>query len=85
LDEPEAALSPAKQIAFLALIEELRLNNAQFIISTHSPFLMSIPGAQVLLMNNEGIKEVSYKDTEHYQLTKLFLDSPERFHQQLKA
>jgi predicted ATPase len=84
LDEPESALSPKNQITFLALIEKLvSSGKAQFIISTHSPFLMSIPNAQVLLIE-KNIKEVSYKETEHFQLTKLFLDNPNRFHKNFK-
>jgi len=46
---------------------------------------MSIPNAQVMLLNSEGINEVSYKDTDHYQLTKLFLEAPERFHKELQT
>lgn len=77
LDEPEAALSPQRQLSLLSIINELeKAGNAQFIISTHSPILMSYPNSNVFLLNEE-IKLTNYKDTEHFQLTKSFLDSPE--------
>ena len=82
LDEPESALSPTKQIAFLALIEKLIKNGSQFIIATHSPIVMSIPHAQVMSVDKEWVKEVCYKDTEHYQITKLFFECPERFYKE---
>lgn len=82
LDEPESALSPTKQIAFLALLEKLIQNGSQFIIATHSPIVMSIPNAQVMSVGEKWIKEVWYKDTEHYQITKLFLECPERFYKE---
>ena len=53
-------------------------NDSQFIIATHSPILMAFPGAEVLELSDEGIKSISYKDTEHYIITKRFLDAPER-------
>lgn len=78
LDEPEAALSPMKQMALLVQIDELVKRRSQFIIATHSPILMAYPGAQVLLFSEEGIKAVSYRETEHYQLSRRFLENPER-------
>ena len=84
LDEPESALSPTKQLQFSVLIKKLINNCSQFIIATHSPIIMSIPSSQFMLINNNCIKEVSYKDTQHYKITKLFLDCPERFHKQFK-
>ena len=84
LDEPETALSPKRQIEFLALIRNLASSGkAQFIIATHSPIIMSIPEAQVLQMGEAGVKEMPYRDTEHFQAAKLFLDCPERFHAEL--
>ena len=59
-------------------IKELVDNDSQFIIATHSPILMAFPGAEVLELSDEGIKSISYKDTEHYIITKRFLDAPER-------
>lgn len=78
LDEPEAALSPARLLELICHIRRLEKKNSQFIISTHSPILMAYPGAELLYLTQEGIRSVSYKETEHFQLTKQFLDSPER-------
>lgn len=78
LDEPEAALSPSRQLSLLALIHSLESRGAQFIIATHSPILMAYPGAEVLELRPEGIRSVDYRETEHYQLTRRFLESPER-------
>jgi predicted ATPase len=80
LDEPEAALSPNRQLSFLALIHELETSGkAQFIIATHSPMLLCYPGATVLSLDDNGITPVEYQDTEHYRLTKEFLNNPERY------
>lgn len=77
LDEPEAALSPQNQLSLLSIIHKLKkAGKAQFIISTHSPILMSYPNADIFLLNEE-IQLTNYKDTKHYQLTKNFLESPE--------
>ena len=78
LDEPEAALSPSRLLELMCHIHELEKKNSQFIISTHSPILMAYPGAEVLYLTQEGIKSVSYQQTEHYQITKQFLNAPER-------
>ena len=78
LDEPEAALSPSRMLELMCHIHELEKKNSQFIISTHSPILMAYPGAEVLYLTEEGIKPVSYKETEHYQVTKQFLNAPEQ-------
>lgn len=78
LDEPEAALSPMRQLELLCYMDELVKKDSQFILSTHSPLLMAYPGAQVLQLSQEGIEAVDYRDTEHYQLTKSFLNAPER-------
>lgn len=78
LDEPEAALSPMKLLTLLAEIRYLTDKNSQFIISTHSPILMAYPNAKIYEIKPDGIHSVSYKDTEHYQVTKSFLDNPER-------
>ncbi|MGE5627920.1 MAG: AAA family ATPase [Solirubrobacterales bacterium] len=77
LDEPEAALSPARQMSMLVIMHELIKKNSQFIIATHSPILMSYPEA-IIYEVSEGLKEVNYKDTEHYQLTRAFLEKPEK-------
>jgi len=77
LDEPEAALSPARILAFMSVINQLeKSGRAQFIIATHSPILICYPGATIYQFNDEGVHETSYKETEHFSLTKSFLDNP---------
>ena len=78
LDEPEAALSPSRLLELMCHIHELEKKNSQFIISTHSPILMAYPGAEVLYLTQDGIKSVSYQQTEHYRITKQFLNAPEQ-------
>jgi predicted ATPase len=75
LDEPEAALSPAGQFKLLQLLHRHVRNRAQFMIAAHSPpILMGYPDATIFLANEEGINKVNYEETEHYRLTKRFLD-----------
>ena len=77
LDEPEAALSPARILAFMSVIHELdRSGRAQFIIATHSPMLICYPGATIYQFDENGVRETSYENTEHFYLTKSFLDNP---------
>lgn len=84
LDEPEAALSPGRQLTFLSILHQLAsMKVAQFIIATHSPILLTLPGATVLSIDEGQFRQVSYRDTEHYQLTRDFLNAPERFHRYL--
>jgi predicted ATPase len=83
LDEPEAALSPARQLAFLALLHEFIQGGAQFVIATHSPILMAYPQARILHFGPDGIREQAYKETEHYRITRGFLESPERSFREL--
>ncbi len=78
LDEPEAALSPLRQMTLLAHIINLSGNNSQFIISTHSPILLACPNSQIFQLSGESILEVSYSDTETVQIYKQFLNNPER-------
>lgn len=78
LDEPEAALSPARLFTLLAEIDALVKKDSQFIIATHSPVLMAYPGAQIYQLTQDGIESVEYMETEHYRLTKQFLDNPQR-------
>lgn len=83
LDEPEAALSPQRQLSLLSIIHKLeREGKAQFIISTHSPILMSYPKADIFLLDDK-IQLTDYKNIEHYQLTKSFLESPESYFRHL--
>ncbi|HTM05512.1 MAG TPA: AAA family ATPase [Vicinamibacterales bacterium] len=80
LDEPEAALSPQRQLSFLRLIHDLAAaGGAQFLIATHSPMLLAYPGAVVFDLDGDAIHEVSYRDTKHFLITRDFLNSPERF------
>jgi len=80
LDEPEAALSPQRQLAFLKIIHDLEATgHAQFIIATHSPILLSYPGARLLAFDDDGIDETRCEDTEHFQITRDFLNAPERY------
>ena len=65
-------------LALMAEISELVKKNSQFIIATHSPILMTFPNAQILEFSQDGIKEVKYQDTEHFQITKSFLENPEK-------
>lgn len=76
LDEPEAALSPTRQLAVLALIHDLVKQNSQFIIATHSPILLAYPNAKIYQMYETGLEEVRYQDTEHYSITRDFLNNP---------
>lgn len=78
LDEPEAALSPSRQFALLVQINELVNQNSQFIIATHSPILLAYPDAEIYVLSDDGIKLTAYEETEHYVLTKQFLDNPQR-------
>lgn len=78
LDEPEAALSPQSILSLIRAVDELVKADAQFIIATHSPILMAYPNAKILQFTESGIEQVGYRDTEHYRLTKQFLDDPER-------
>lgn len=80
IDEPEAALSPARQLSLMILIAEaVKSRNAQFIIATHSPIIMAMPGAQILQFSEGTITEVAYRDTEHYKFSKSFLDNPDGY------
>lgn len=86
LDEPEAALSPQRQLAFLRVIHQLATpRHAQFLIATHSPILLAYPGAILYQFAQDGIREVAYRDTDHYLVTKAFLNDPERMLQHLFA
>jgi len=77
LDEPEAALSPTRQLALLRRLHELVEEDSQFIIATHSPILMSYPHAKILLVE-EDYREIPYEETEHVQVMKDFMACPER-------
>lgn len=83
LDEPEAALSPQRQLAVLARIHDLVLDDSQFIIATHSPILMAYPDSLIYQCGKDGISPIAYEDTEHFQVTRDFLANPERMLREL--
>lgn len=74
LDEPEAALSPARQLNLLSILHGMR-KNAQFIIATHSPILLGFPEARIYSFDEAPISEIAYENTQHYQLTRRFLEN----------
>jgi len=77
LDEPEAALSPARILSFMSVIHQLdKSGRAQFLIATHSPMLICYPGATIYQFDENGVRETGHEDTEHFYLTKSFLDNP---------
>ncbi|MGB0578731.1 MAG: AAA family ATPase [Limisphaerales bacterium] len=78
LDEPEAALSPQRQLAILSRIHDVITDHSQFFIATHSPILLAYPDAWIFEFSESGIQRVEYRDTEHYQVTQSFLDNPDR-------
>jgi predicted ATPase len=78
LDEPEAALSPLRQLSLLARINELVNKGSQFIISTHSPIIMAYPNAKIFEFTEEGINESKLEETNHYLIMKQFFDNRER-------
>lgn len=78
LDEPEAALSPQRQLAMLSRLHDLVRGESQFVIATHSPILMAYPDAQIYSFSDNGIEVVKYEDTAHYQVMHDFLANPKR-------
>ena len=77
-DEPEAALSPSRQMSALTLMHDLVRDHSQFIISTHSPILMAYPHSYIYVLSDKGIKRVAYEDTEHFRVTRDFLNRHEK-------
>lgn len=77
LDEPEAALSPYRQMSLISRIHDLVQNNSQFIIATHSPIVMAYPDS-ILYELNDDFKVVNYQDTEHYKIMKSFIGNPKK-------
>lgn len=78
LDEPEAALSPSRQLALLSEIHRLVNARSQFIIATHSPLLLAYPRAQIFELTEQGLHETAYEDTDHVRLTRCFMENPQR-------
>ncbi len=85
LDEPETPLSPISQLAFIAMLNDMVGENAQFIIATHSPILLAIPGARILDFDAQPVRWATYEELEHVKLTREFLADPERFLRRLKS
>jgi predicted ATPase len=79
LDEPEAPLSPQSQLGLIAMLTDMVKQDAQFIIATHSPILLALPGARILTFDDPPVHEESFDDLEHVRLTREFLQSPDRF------
>ncbi len=79
LDEPEAPLSPLRQLTFLALLKDMVAQDAQFIIATHSPIIMAFPDATILSFDKLPLQPVTYTELEHVTLTRAFLDDPDAF------
>jgi predicted ATPase len=79
LDEPEAALSPKRQLAALVAMGELIEKRSQFVVATHSPILLAYPKAQILHFDESGIKPIAYEETEHFQVTRHFLNDHKRY------
>jgi predicted ATPase len=77
-DEPEAALSPSRQMSMLVLIRSLVQNGGQFIIATHSPILLAYPDALIYEMSDRGMRVVPYQETDNYRVTRDFLNRPEK-------
>ncbi len=78
MDEPEAALSPQRLLTLLVLMDDLVKHRSQLIIATHSPIIMAFPDADIIQFSESGIERVGYRETEHYRITKQFMDDPER-------
>lgn len=82
-DEPESALSPTRQLSLMVAMQGLVDRGSQFVIATHSPILLGYPGSEILQFGNGRITAVAYKDTEHYVVTRAFLETPERMLREL--
>jgi predicted ATPase len=78
MDEPEAALSPKRQLQFLSVLHDHCKRGSQFVMATHSPIIMAYPDAWIYMFGGESIRQVRYTETEHYLVTRGFLSSPQR-------
>lgn len=83
LDEPEAALSPQRQLAMISRLHQLVQSRSQFIIATHSPILMAYPHASIYQISDAGMRAISYEQTDHYLVAKTFLTNPKGYLNQL--
>ena len=78
MDEPEAALSPNRQLSLFSRIAEMARDGAQYIIVTHSPILLALPDADIIQFDGDGMHYVDYKQTESYRITELFINHREK-------
>lgn len=85
LDEPEAALSPQRQLSLLTAMHRLVKQGSQFVIATHSPILLAFPEATIHVLTDEGLTQTAYEATEHFSITRDFLQNYRRFLKQLFA
>ena len=83
LDEPEAALSVRGLLALIRRMHDLVADGSQFIVSTHSPILLGFPDARIHLLDEDGVREVDYDEAPQVELTRAFLDAPDRFFREL--
>ena len=81
MDEPEAALSPQRQLSFLVLLHELATDNdnIQFLIATHSPILLAYPEAQIFSFDGGSVHQFTYRESQPFQLVSRFVAAPERY------
>ena len=79
LDEPEAPLSPLRQLTLLSMIKHMVAAGCQFVIATHSPILMAFPGAEILSFDERPLQAVPYESLEHVVVTRSFLADPEQY------
>lgn len=79
LDEPEAPLSPARQLTFLSMVKTMAEEGSQFVIATHSPILLALPGASILNFDGGEIRPAAYEMLEHVQIMRSFLDDPDAY------
>lgn len=84
LDEPEAPLSPSRQLSFLALLTKATRKGAQLVIATHSPILLAFPGARIVSFDASPIADVAYEDLEHVKVTRDFLNHPDAYLRHLR-
>jgi predicted ATPase len=85
LDEPESALSPKRQLSLLAMMaERVKKGKSQFIIATHSPILMTYPGATVVSFDSPTLESVDYRQGDHFLVTQGILDSPRQYWKHLR-
>ncbi len=78
MDEPEAALSPSRQLQFLTILHGYCKQESQFVVATHSPIIMGYPDACIYVFSEDGIREVPYLETDHYRVTRGFVSNPKR-------